>query len=190
MVLCRYKRRTIFERDIFSADARPYFFFAASNARFSSSTFTRGSPRKPSCGRGRTSRRSRSRRPSCSARLRDARRPDSRRASGEMSGSMPLALEVTRSIGIGQRRVGVRLLRALRSRAGRVDQLLRGRAEVRAAGRGRIVAVLARGRRPALEILRLRPELPDDVRADELAVDRDDRTVGLIREDQLARSPS
>ena len=106
--------------------------------------------------------------------------------SGEMSGSMPLPLEVTRSIGGSPAACGIRFLQGGDRRFGRVDELLRRRPEVRSAGRRRVVA-LARGRGPALEILRLRPELADDLRTDDFAVHLDERSVRLMREESDSR---
>ena len=66
-----------------------------------------------------------------------------------------------------------------------VDQLLVGGAEVRAAGRQAVVAIVAGGRGAAVEILGPGEVLADQLRADDLAVGRDQAAVGLVRENDL-----
>ncbi len=61
-----------------------------------------------------------------------------------------------------------------------IDQLLIGRAIVRSAGSGRIVAIITGRRRTWLEVLRLAEVLPDQLRADRLPILRDQAAIGLI----------
>ncbi len=67
------------------------------------------------------------------------------------------------------------------------DQELVRRPKVRAAGTGGIVAI-ACGRGPRVEIAGSGKWLPDDARADDLAVARDELSVGLAGKDQLRQT--
>ena len=67
-----------------------------------------------------------------------------------------------------------------------VDQLLIGRAVVRSAGSGRIVAVVAGRRGARMEVFGLGEILADQRGADDLPVLRDQAAVGLVRKENLA----
>ena len=103
-------------------------------------------------------------------------------AASEICGSRPLPEAVTRSTGTGFVLPGSAARSAATRPCTAVDQ---GRIQgslVRAGRHAAVVRHRPRGRGPAPEILRRRERLPDQARADHLAVHPDEAAAGLVRE--------
>ncbi len=142
-----------------------------SSARFNSRTLTRGSPRKPNVRP--CTWRADERAYRCdvhAARLRDPRGLPVGGSGGDVGIDAAAARrhQVDRWWPFG---IGILFLQLRNRRSRSVHQFLRRRSEIRSAGRRRIVT-LTGSRRTALEVLRLRPQLTDDRRPDDLAVRR------------------
>ena len=158
-----------------------------SSARLSSRTLTRGSPRNRTFVPARALQRAHRPPSTLVPRACATRGASQYAASGVMSGSMPLPLEVTRSIGGGPTASGFSFSSDAIVAFVASISFFDVRPEVRAAGCRRIVS-FAGGRRPAVKILRFRPELPDDRRADDFTVYGDERSVRLPWKERLRDS--
>src|SRR5262249_14596022 len=83
-------------------------------------------------------------------------------------------------------RIARPILASFRDRRGdRLGQIRVRRPFVRAAGSGRVIAVLARRRGPGVEILRTREGLADQLGAHDTASARDEGAVGLLSPEEL-----
>ena len=106
-------------------------------------------------------------------------------AAGVMSGSRPEAEVVTRSMGTGCPGFSACNVRHVAIHP--IDQLLIGGSKIGSAGIRGIIAI-ARRRRPRVQISRPAERLADDPRSNDLAVARDELTVGLVVEHHLRQT--